>query len=67
MENGTVKWFNNAKGFGFITPDDGDKDVFIHIKAVEKAGLQTLDTGQKVTYTVESHKGKEAASNLKLA
>ena len=64
MATGTVKWFNDSKGFGFITPADGSKDVFVHISAVERAGMSTLNEGQKLTYDVVSERGKLAASNL---
>jgi len=68
MANGTVKWFNSNKGFGFIQPDNGGSDVFVHISAVEKAGLSGLDDNQKVTYELESGRnGKESAADLKLA
>ncbi len=67
MANGTVKWFNPAKGFGFIQPDDGGNDVFVHITAVQAAGLQGLDDNQKVSYEMESGRdGKESATDLKL-
>ena len=67
MPEGTVKWFNSAKGYGFIEPQDGSKDVFVHISAVEQAGLLSLHEGQKVTYEVESGRnGKTAAVNLKV-
>ena len=66
MANGTVKWFNKSKGFGFIQPDDGSKDVFVHISAVERAGLGTLADGQKVQYElVKGKDGKTSAGNLK--
>ncbi|MBX7200490.1 MAG: cold-shock protein [Rhodospirillaceae bacterium] len=65
MANGTVKWFNSTKGFGFIQPDDGSKDVFVHISAVERAGLRGLNEGQKVSYDLMSERGKTAAGNLK--
>ena len=65
MATGTVKWFNATKGFGFIQPTDGSKDVFVHISAVERAGLQGLQEGQKISYDVQVERGKEAASNLK--
>lgn len=67
MTTGTVKWFNSAKGFGFIAPDGGGKDVFVHISAVERSGLSGLSDGQKVTFEVEKDRrsGKEAAVNLK--
>ncbi len=67
MATGTVKWFNATKGFGFIQPESGGKDVFVHITAVQAAGLRGLDENQKVTYDVVSERGKEAASNLKIA
>ena len=65
MAIGTVKWFNPPKGFGFIVPQDGGKDVFVHITAVQKAGLQSLDENQKVSYDVVTERGKAAAANLK--
>jgi len=64
---GTVKWFNTKKGFGFIAPDEGDKDVFVHITALQEAGLSQLDDGQKVTYEIAVSRGKEAAVNIQLA
>jgi CspA family cold shock protein len=64
---GTVKWFNAQKGYGFIQPSDGGKDVFVHISAVERAGLGTLTEGQKVSFSVVNDRGKSAASDLKLA
>ena len=67
MATGTVKWFNPAKGFGFIEPENGDKDVFVHVSAVEAAGMGTLTEGQKVSYDVVSERGKTAAGNLKAA
>src|SRR4051794_35837740 len=67
MASGTVKWFNAQKGFGFIQPDGGGKDVFVHITAVQAAGLNGLDEGQKVSYEVVHERGKEAAANLKPA
>ena len=68
MANGTVKWFNPTKGFGFIQPEDGGSDVFVHISAVEQAGLAGLDDNQKVTYELEAGRnGRESASDLKLA
>jgi len=68
MANGTVKWFNPTKGFGFIQPEDGGKDVFVHISAVERAGLGTLNDGQKVTYDLESGRdGRMSAGNLSVA
>ena len=65
MATGTVKWFNAQKGFGFIQPDSGGKDVFVHISAVERAGLNGLNEGQKISYEVQQERGKEAAVNLK--
>lgn len=67
MATGTVKWFNPEKGFGFIVPDEGGKDVFVHISAVEAAGMKTLDEGQKIEFEVQENRGKEAAGNLKAA
>jgi CspA family cold shock protein len=67
MAIGTVKWFNAQKGYGFIQPTDGGKDVFVHISAVERAGLGTLNEGQKVKYEIARDRGKEAAANLQLA
>jgi len=66
MAQGTVKWFNATKGFGFIQPDDGGQDVFVHISAVERAGLRTLNEGQKLSYELErdSKSGKMAAGGL---
>jgi CspA family cold shock protein len=65
MATGTVKWFNTTKGFGFIAPQDGGNDVFVHITAVQSAGLRSLDEGQKVTFDIEMERGKAAAINLK--
>ena len=67
MASGTVKWFNAQKGFGFIQPDNGGKDVFVHISAVERAGLSTLNEGQKVSFEIVTERGKQAAGNLSLA
>lgn len=64
MAVGAVKWFNATKGFGFIQPDDGGKDVFVHISAVERAGLRGLDEGQKVSYELKEERGKIAAVDL---
>jgi cold shock protein len=68
MSTGTVKWFNETKGFGFIQPDDGGKDVFVHISAVERAGLRGLAEGQKVGYELETDRrtGRQSAGNLKV-
>lgn len=65
MPTGTVKFFNNDRGYGFIQPEDGSKDVFVHITAVERAGLKTLREGQKVSYELVTERGKTAAGNLK--
>ena len=68
MANGTVKWFNTTKGFGFIEPEQGSKDVFLHISAVERAGISRIEDGQKVTFDVETGRdGRESANNLALA
>jgi cold shock protein len=69
MTQGTVKWFNGEKGFGFIQPDDGSKDVFVHISAVERAGMRGLNEGQKVLYDVvpDRKTGKTSADNLRAA
>ena len=65
MTTGTVKWFNSAKGFGFIEPEDGSKDAFVHISAVERAGLSSLNEGQKVSYELQAgQNGKSSAENL---
>jgi CspA family cold shock protein len=64
MATGTVKWFNAQKGYGFIEPDEGGKDVFVHISAVERAGMGALSGGQKVKYDVTMDRGKAAAANL---
>ena len=66
MATGTVKWFNPEKGFGFIQPQDGGKDVFVHITAVQAAGIKNLNEGQRISYEVVTERGKEAAANLKL-
>jgi cold shock protein len=67
MATGTVKWFNAQKGFGFIQPEGGGQDVFVHITAVQAAGLNGLDENQRVTYEVVTERGKQAAANLRLA
>lgn len=67
MAIGTVKWFNNVKGFGFIQPSEGGKDVFVHISAVERAGLSTLNEGQKVSFEIQTERGKSSATNLRVS
>jgi CspA family cold shock protein len=68
MAKGTVKWFNTTKGFGFIAPETGGKDIFVHISAVERAGIRQLNDGQAVTYDLEAGRdGRESATNLALA
>jgi CspA family cold shock protein len=67
MAVGNVKWFNPTKGYGFIQPSDGGKDVFVHISAVERAGLSTLNEGQRVEYELVSNRGKTSAENLKVS
>lgn len=69
MSKGTVKWFNGQKGFGFIQPEDGSKDVFVHISAVERAGMYSLNEGQKISYEIATDRrtGKSAAENLQAA
>lgn len=68
MANGTVKWFNSTKGFGFIAPTQGDKDVFVHATALERAGIRHLDDGQALSFDLESDRnGRESATNLVLA
>jgi cold shock CspA family protein len=67
MAKGAVKWFNSTKGYGFIQPDGGGKDVFVHISAVERAGLTSLNEGQTVEYEVVENRGKSSAENLKVS
>jgi len=67
MAKGTVKWFNPQKGFGFIQPEDGGKDVFVHISAVEKAGWRSLNEGQVISFELEMDRGKSSATNLQAA
>jgi cold shock protein len=67
MQKGTVKWFNPTKGYGFIRPSTGEKDVFVHISAVERAGLSSLNEGQVVEYELVTNRGKTSAENLKVA
>lgn len=66
MQKGTVKWFNPTKGYGFIRPQTGDKDVFVHISAVERAGLTTLNEGQTIEYEIVTNRGRASAENLKI-
>ena len=66
MATGTVKWFNDAKGYGFITPDDGSEDLFAHFSAINMSGFKTLKEGQKVSFDVVPNRGKESAENLKI-
>ena len=66
MAQGTIKWFDPKKGYGFIKPDDGSKDVFIHISAVEKSGLKTLLENQKITFEINQDKGRSSAANIKI-
>jgi CspA family cold shock protein len=66
MASGTVKWFNATKGYGFITPDEGGKDVFVHVTAVQAAGLKGLQDGQRVSYELATERGKTSAANLKV-
>jgi CspA family cold shock protein len=65
MANGTVKWFNPQKGYGFIEPQEGGKDVFVHIKALEAAGIRSLNEGQQVSYDIAMEKGRSSAINIK--
>jgi CspA family cold shock protein len=66
MIDGTVQWFNTTRGYGFIAPDDGSKDVFVHISTLEKAGIAQLNDGQRVAFDVVANKGKTAAANIQL-
>ena len=66
MATGTVKWFNKRKGYGFITPDEGEQDVFVHVSAIQKAGMRSLDEGAKISYELSTEKGKTVADNLEL-
>jgi CspA family cold shock protein len=66
MATGKVKWFNTTKGFGFIEPDGGGKDVFVHVSAVERAGLRSLQEGQKVSYEIATERGRSSAVNLQV-
>lgn len=66
VATGTVKWFNTTKGYGFIQPQNGGKDVFVHISAVQRAGLTSLNEGQQVEYEIVANRGKESAENLKV-
>ena len=66
MKTGTVKFFNTQKGFGFITPEDGSTDMFVHITAIQQAGLDSLNEGQKVSFDIEDNRGKDTAANIKI-
>jgi CspA family cold shock protein len=66
MATGKVKWFNSTKGYGFITPDDNSKDIFVHLSALGKSGIQNLRDGQSVSYEIEENRGKQSAVNLKI-
>ena len=66
MLQGEIKWFNNKKGYGFIRPDQSDKDVFVHITALEKSGIRNISDGQKVSFEIISDRGKQSASNIQL-
>ena len=67
MATGTVKWFNNKKGYGFITPNEGGQDIFVHISAVQKAGMRTLNEGAKISYELMKERGKTVAGELKVS
>ena len=67
MATGTVKWFNNKKGYGFITPDEGGNDIFVHISAVHAAGMRTLNEGAKISYELATERGKTVAGDIKVA
>jgi len=67
MHKGTVKWFNNKKGYGFITPNEGGQDIFVHISAVQKAGMRTLNEGAKISYELMNERGKTVAGELKVS
>lgn len=67
MAQGTVKWFNPQKGFGFIQPDNGGSDVFVHMSALERAGMRSLNEGQKITFDVATERGRDSATNLQAA
>ena len=66
MIQGTVKWYNGQKGYGFVAPDDGGKDIFVHLSAVQKAGLFALEEGQKITFEIVNVKGKDSAESIQL-
>ena len=66
MKTGTVKFFNTQKGFGFITPEDGSTDMFVHITAIQQAGLDSLNEGQKISFDIEDNRGKDTATNIKV-
>lgn len=66
MANGTVKWFNSNKGFGFIQPDQGGGDIFVHVNALDRAGISSLNEGQRISYELATNKGRTSAANIKL-